>query len=77
MTIPLVGGRRYPLGRIDNPMSLRAASLLHLLDLKRAGFRARHGELRIPPGDCARTYFPARGDDRYIAGSVAADCMEG
>lgn len=52
----------------------RQATALHLLDLKRAGHSPRFTELRIGPGDGARTFRPPH--DGSGMGSAAAECVE-
>jgi hypothetical protein len=82
--------RAHALGlkRVDSPdlevppADPRAASLLHLLDLKRAGYRQGFGELDIPPGDPAvaganaQRLMARAGAVSSCFSSPAATCLE-
>jgi hypothetical protein len=53
-------------------MDARVASIYHLVDLKRAGFRQGHGELTIPRGEGITRYVSPT-DNSYM-GSAADAC---
>jgi hypothetical protein len=71
-------GRRYRAfgvwlpARFENRHALMVASVLAVVDLKRAGFRYGHGELTIPTGEAVR---PIRGPEpASYCGSPAELC---